>query len=288
MTNRYCEMMQRQSLSQQAKEAICDRLRGNEERKTRPMLVRAAIVAACLAVMIPVTAYAAESIFGVSIVQIIRGDTPAGKPGTGYRVDHPGLTGRPLTDFPEEIQKMEDYRLVAYESWQDAEAELGITLVNNPVLFQEQVTKEHSFRLEENRVFQRAHCYATYNGLDGQFYRATLRAAYRYAHMHITLSSTVTCQHPAISKEEEESMHYHGVMYRDQDVENISQEQYLAENGIQATLVTVDRVGGKTTDYEATFSAGGASYRITIHSNDKSRDGEVKRVLVEILEGFVF
>jgi hypothetical protein len=183
---------------------------------------------------------------------------------------------------------MEDYRLVAYESWQDAEGQLGIPLAKNSILLSEQATKEHSFRLEEKRIFKRAHCYATYNALDGQFYRATLHAAYRYNNMHITLSSTVTCEHPAITKEEAYSMHYHGVMYRDHDVDSISQEQYLAENGIQATLVTVDRVGGKATDYEATFSAGGASYRITVRSYDKSRDAETKETLINILEGFVF
>ena len=288
MNNTYRTFMEKQCLSLQAKASICDALQRKEKERIRPVFWRAAVLAGCILLLIPITAYAAKNFFGISVVEFIKDTMPSGNSGTGYAVSHPEMTSHQISEFPEAIQNMEDYRLVTYESWQDAEAELGITLVNNPVLFQEQVTKEHSFRLEENRVFQRAHCYATYNGKDGQFYRATIQAAYRYDNMHIRLSSVVTCEHPAISKEKEYAMHNHGVLYRDYEVENITQEQYVAENGIVATLVTVDRVGGKTTDYEAAFSASGASYRITIHSYDKTRDAETKETLIKILEGFVF
>lgn len=80
----------------------------------------------------------------------------------------------------------------------------------------------------------------------------------------------------------------HGVRYEDRQVDEIVEEQYLAENGIHATLITVDRNRGRSTDYEATFSANGASYRITIHSYDNERDGEVKDTLKNILDSFVF
>ena len=183
---------------------------------------------------------------------------------------------------------MEDYRLVIYDSWQEAEEELGITLVNNPFLFDGSVTKERSYNLREEGIGQRVHCFGQYNGLDNQFYRATITAAYRYDDMFITLVSTVTCEHPAISKGEEPNMSWHRVMYEDRDVNEIVQEQYLAKNGINATLITVDRERGRSTDYEATFSANGASYRITIHSYDNKQDAEVKETLKNILESFVF
>lgn len=288
MNNTYRSFMEKQCLSMQAKTSICDALQSEKETHLRPAYWRAAVVAACILLLIPITAYAAKNFFGVSVVEIIKGNTSTGKLGTGYEVDYPDLYSRDLSEFPEEIQHMEDYRLVIYDSWQDAEAELGITLAYNPVLLSEQATKERPFVLEEKGVFQRAHCYATYNGKDGQFYRATIKAAYRYDDMLITLMSTVTCEHPAISKEREYQMHGHGVLYEDRDVEEIVQEQYIAENGIQATLITVDRNRGRSTDYEATFSAGGASYRITIHSYDKTRDAETKETLIKILEGFEF
>ena len=288
MNNAYSKLMEQQCLSEQAKQSIYSNLQRKEETKTQPFFLRAAIVAACILLMVPITAYAVKTIFGMSVVEIVKGNTSTGNFGTGYEVHYPELTSRQLSDFPEEIQTMEDYRLVIYDSWQDAEEELGITLANNTFLFNESVTRERSYNLKEEGIFQRVHCFGQYNGLDNQFYRATITAAYRYDNMFITLRSTVTCEHPAISKEREYEMHWHGVMYEDRDVDEIVQEQYITENGINATLVTVDRNRGKSTDYEATFSANGASYRITIHSYDKGRDAEVKDTLLNILEGFVF
>ena len=287
MNNTYRKLMVQQCLSDQAKESIYSKLQ-KEEVKSQSFLLRVAIVAACIILIVPITAYAVKSIFGISIVEIIEGDTSTGKFGTGYEVNYPELTSHQLSDFPEEIQTMEDYRLVIYDSWQEAEEELGITLVNNPFLFDGSVTKERSYNLREEGVGQRVHCFGQYNGLDNQFYRATITAAYRYDDMFITLVSTVTCEHPAISKGEEPNMSWHRVMYEDRDVNEIVQEQYLAKNGINATLITVDRDRGRSTDYEANFSANGASYRITIHSYDNKQDAEVKETLKNILESFVF
>jgi len=288
MNNTYRKAMEEQHLSQQAKQTIYWNLQRKEETKSQPFFLRAAVMAMCILLIVPITAYAVKTIWGISVVEIIKGNTSTGKLGTGYEVHYPDLSSRELSDFPEEIQTMEDYRLVVYDSWQDAEEELGITLVNNAFLFDESVTREQTYNLKEEGIFQRVHCFGQYNGLDNQFYRATITSAYRYDNMLITLRSTVTCEHPAISKEREYEMHWHGVMYEDRDVDEIVQEQYLAENGINATLITVDRNRGRSTDYEATFSANGASYRITIHSYEKGRDAEVKETLISILEGFVF
>lgn len=288
MNNTYRKVMEEQYLSEKARQAIYCSLQGKEAVKTQPFFLRAAIVALCILLLVPVTAYAVKTIFGISVVEIIKGNTATGKPGTGYEVDYPDSYSRELSEFPEEIRHMEDYRLSIYDSWQDAEEELGITLVNNTFLFSKGVTKERSYNLREEGIGQRVHCFGQYNGLDNQFYRATITAAYRYDDMFITLVSTVTCEHPAISKGEEPNMSWHRVMYEDRDVNEIVQEQYLAKNGINATLITVDRERGRSTDYEATFSANGASYRITIHSYDNKQDAEVKETLINILESFVF
>ena len=135
MNNTYRKVMEQQCLSDQAKQDIFRKLQRKEEVKTQSFFLRAAIVAACILLMVPVTAYAVKTIFGMSVVEIIKGNTKTGKFGTGYEVDYPDLHSYQLSDFPEEIQHMEDYRLAIYDSWQDAEEELGITLVNNTFLF---------------------------------------------------------------------------------------------------------------------------------------------------------
>lgn len=288
MNNTYHDLMQQQRMSEQTKQAFCRNLQQGKNKRSHSYLRKFAVAAVCVLLLIPITAFAVENIFGVSIVEIVKGTTASGKQGTGYEVNYPDLVSRPLSDFPEAIQTMEDYRLVIYDSWQQAEDELGITLVNNSFLQGEGVTREKSYNLSEEGIYQRVHCFGQYNGKNNQFYRATVTAAYRFDNMHVTLRSTVTCEHPEISKEEEYRMHWSGVMYRDHDVEEIYQEPYAAANGINATIVTVDKRGGGSANYEATFSADGASYRITLKSYDPNRDEEAKAYLIEILEAFVF
>lgn len=288
MNHAYRKLMEQQCLSDQAKQTIYCKLHEKEKKNTQPFLFRAAIVAVCILLTVPMTVYAAKTIFGSGVVEIVEGNTSTGKLGTGFEVSFPELTSRQLSDFPEEIQTMEDYRLVVYDAWQEAEETLGITLVNNTFLLGEGVTKERAYNLKDEGIFQRAHCYASYNGLDNQFYRATITAAYRYDNMFISLRSTVTCEHPAISKQEEYEMHWNGFLYEDRDVEEISQEQYLAQNGINATVITIDRTGSRSTDYVAAFSANGASYRITVHAYENGKNEEAKEVLESILEGFTF
>ena len=288
MTNTYRKMMQQQSVTDQTRQDFYRNLQNAQSKKAGFYFRKSIIAAICVLLVIPITAYAMETIFGISVVEIVKGNTSTGHMGTGYEVNYPDLVSRPLSDFPEEIQTMEDYRLVIYDTWEQAEEELGITLVNNTFLQSEGVTKETAYNLREEGIYRRVHCFGQYNGRNNQFYRATVTAAYRYDNMHITLRTTVTCEHPDIPKEDMYRMHWSGVQYRDHDVEEIYQEQYTAANGINATIVTVDRTRGRATDYVAAFSANGASYRITIKSYEPGRDAEAKEYLIKLLEAFSF
>lgn len=288
MNNPYRNLMEQQHLSEQAKQAFYYNLQHSKQTKSHTFIPKIAAITACILLLIPITAYAVEQIFGVSLVEMITGISSSGKDAVGYEVTYPELSNRPLSDFPEEIQIMDGNKLSTYSSWVQAEEELGITLVNNHFFADEEVTNEYAYDLKEEGIFKRVHCFAYYNGLDNQFYRASITAAYRYDNMHITLRSTVTCDHPAISAEESKALHWSSAYYETEDVEQISQEEYTTTNGITANIVTVDRTGSKSTDYEAAFSANGASYRITIHSYETGRDAEVKDTLINILEGFIF
>lgn len=288
MNNSYRNLMKQKCLSEQAKQNFYSSLTCADVRKPRRFPLKAAITAACILLMIPVTALAVENIFGISIVETLTGKTLDGKPATGYEVNYPSATARPLSDFSEDLQTFDGYKTVVFKSWQEAEAELGFTLVNNEILTSPDMIKSTAYNLRYDGIGERVHCFTSYNGQDGQLYRATLTAAYLYNGTAITLRSTATCQHPAISQDREQQMHWSGVLYETEDVAQISQEQYVAANGITAIIVTVDRNGNKPTDYEATFFANGASYRITIHSYDKVRDAMAKDTLIRILEAFVF
>lgn len=288
MNNPYRKLMEQQHLSEQAKQAFYYNSQHYKRKKAYPFILKVATIAVCILLLIPITVYAVEHIFGVNIVEMLTGETIHGKDALGYEVSFPGISYRPLSDFPEEIQKMDGHQLAVYSSWKQAEEDLGITLVNNSFFEEESLEKANAYDLKYDGVFSRVHCFAHYEGLEGQFCSASITAAYQYDNMQITLYSVVTCKHPLISDEDAFRSHGSGVLYYSDEVEQILQEQYMAANGITANIVTVDRTGSKSTDYEATFSANGASYRITIHSYQTGRDAEVKDTLIKILEGFIF
>ncbi|MBQ6997786.1 MAG: hypothetical protein IJN60_05370 [Oscillospiraceae bacterium] len=288
MNNPYRNLMEQKCLSEQAKQDFYSSLSCSDAKKVRRFPLKAAIVAACILLMIPITALAVENIFGISVVDTITGKMLNGRPGIGYEVNYPTATARPLSDFPEELQTLDGNKTVTFNSWQAAEAELGFTLVNNELFSSPHMIKSTAYNLRYDGIGERVHCFTRYNGKDGQLYRATVTAAYLYQGTAITLQSTVTCSHPAISKEQEYEMHWSGVLYESQDVAQISQEQYTAANGITATIVTAERNGNRPTQYEAAFFANGASYNITIHSYDAVRDAWTKDTLIRILEAFVF
>ena len=289
MNNAYRTLMDQQCLSEEGKQTIINNLLRSRERNTRPFYLKTAIVTLCIFLLTPITVLAVDSIFGISVVDIIQGNTTANKLSIGYEVNYPEITRHQLLDFSEEIRTMEDYRLVEYDSWQQAEEALGITLINNTFLFDKSVKKARTYNLKGQGIAHPVHCFTQYNGLDNQLYCATVTAAYHYQDIHITIHSVVTCDHPAISDEDASRMHRLGVMYDDRYVEGISQEQYLAANGINATIITVNRTNRSAAEYEATFFANGASYKITIKSNyDNERAAEAKENLIEILESFIF
>ena len=290
MSNSYYEMMRQQSMSPEGKQAFYYKLTQKSCGKATVYVKRAVIAAVCIALLVPVTVLAVESIFGISIVKRVTGMLSVGREGVGYEITYPEALSRPLTDFAQELQTFDGHVTKAYDTWQDAEAELGITLLNNPVLQREGVQKEPSYNLREIGLGPRVHCFASFSGLDGQLYRATVTAGYRYDNMSVTVGSVVTCEHPKITAEEERDMHWVRVLYEQTDIEEITQEQYTAANGITATIVSIEKTKGGMQEYEATFSANGASYRITVDPNARNgdRNEAAKAYLIEILNGFVF
>lgn len=222
-------------------------------------------------------------------IEIITGNTVAGESETGYVFHYPGATYRPLSDLSEEIRTMEDYRLVTYDSWQQAEEALGITLIDNTFLSDKSVTKARTYNLKGQGIPDPVHCCTVYEGLDNRLYRATVRAAYYYHDTHITVQSVVICAHPAISSEEAGRLHESRMHYSDGFAVNISQEQCFAANDIPAVIVTVDRSDRSADEYVATFFANGASYQIRATSKyDNERAAEAKEALIEVLQSFVF
>lgn len=293
MNNAYRKMMEQQCLTDGAQQAFYEKMQGTQPRKRMSVFAVAAAIAACVCLLIPVTALAVENIFGISFVEFFERSLTLKSAGEGYDINFTGVYSRPISEFSSEIQSIDGNKTVAYDSWEEAEAEMGIDLITNSILSDEETHPEKSYDLQMNSEghilgSNLHHCFADYEGKDGQLYRAAVTAAYTRNGMYITVSTTVTAEHPEIPQEKEVELHRRGITYLQEDVEQMSQEQYAAKNGINATIIEVDWTIVRATDYEASFSANGASYRITVSPNAPDQGAQAKALLIEILEGFVF
>lgn len=293
MSNAYRNMMEQQCLSDGAQQAFYEKLHSAQPQRKKNVLPKAILIAACICLLIPTAVLAAEHFFGSSWVETVQRNILSGRAGKGYDINYTNVYSRPISDFSPEIQSFDGYKSVVYDSWEDAEAELGIDLITNSVLSDRATYPEKQYNLDIDSGTHVSgsslhHCFANYRGKDGQLYCATVTAAYRRDEMQITIRSTVTAEHPAISQEREQELHWIGVTYPQTDVEEILQEQYTAESGLPATIIVIDRTGARSTDYEATFAANGASYRITVSGYPGKREAEAKELLLDILEGFSF
>lgn len=282
MNQNYFKLMEQQHLSEESKQTFYSHLYKTQNRISRFSFMKVAIFTICAILVLPITAYALDSLWGINIVEIINE-----KSKIGYEVTYPELISRPLSDFSKDVQCMDGDLLVVYDSWNEAEKALGIELVNNSILSKENVIQEHSYNFSAEG-YKNVHCFANYSGKDEQIYRASISAAYRYLGMQVILSSTVTCDHPSISDAEAYQFHWTSTKYQSEDVEQILQEEYIASNGIQATIMEFSLADTQTTRYEAVFSAKSASYKVSITTFDAKRKEEAKEHLFNILEAFVF
>ena len=73
MNNPYRNMMEQQHLSEQAKQAFYYNLQHSEHKEKHSFILKMAAVAVCILLLIPITVYAVEHIFGVSVVAMITG-----------------------------------------------------------------------------------------------------------------------------------------------------------------------------------------------------------------------
>ena len=73
MSNTYYKMMETQCLSPQAKASIYDKLLNRKEQRTQPVLRWAVAVACCVLLLIPITAFAAESLLALVSLRSLKG-----------------------------------------------------------------------------------------------------------------------------------------------------------------------------------------------------------------------
>ena len=280
MTERYKRMMEGQELSQAARIQFRTAL---VERRPRRRTFRTVVAAVCVCLMLPVTVFAAERIFGLGMVEILSGQKE------GYRVQYNHVYSYPITDFSEEVRMSEElFRNEAYDSWEEAEETVGIDLMENAFFSDSETRPVRRFILDptEKGAESRVHCYADYFSDSGQLYRAVVQAAYERERTHITVRAAITAEHPVIAEEEEALYHSAGKLYDNGYIKEIAEEEYTAASGLTASIVRIEWDALRAPDYEANFAVDGISYRVSVGGYPLKKEAEAKAMLFEILEGF--
>lgn len=286
MNETYTKLMMRQRLSEEANTAFYEKLENTAPRKKTKPALQAAVIAACICLLIPVTVFAVENIFGVVIANRVEWATDKGQPAIGVDIRFDNIKNHPITDFSEHLRTLDDALVVYYDSWEDAEADLGIELLSNSVCTDEKTARISCYYYMDKENSLREHCEGTYIGRDGQLYLAKISAAYQRNQVKFVVSAELTAEHPTITDAQLQGYHSTSIAYFLKYGPNATTEQYTTKNGIPVTICTVNFED--FSEYAAYFAVNDISYKICIVGCEGVwDDSAIYAVLCEVLEGFV-
>ena len=249
--------------------------------------MRAAAIAVCIVLLIPITVLAMESIFGMVIIDSFDRPNAHNRSGVGVDVKYGNVSSRPITDFSEHLRNFTGSIDVTYGSWEEAQADLGIDLLDNQVCNEAETQKIDYY--VDGELMQK-HCTGRYLAEDGQLYYANLRGIYRRNSVEFQITATVTAEHPAVTEEVLMQCHESSMTYFDSFTPQVETQQYITKAGIPVTICTVrmEDEFGAFTDHKAYLAVNDVSYCVScIGMKGRWDEERISSVLHEVLEGFL-
>ena len=282
MKDAYTKLMLQQHTSPEADAVFFEKL--DSARKQRKPVWKAAVVAACILLMVPVTVWAAESIFRTSTVTRVNNVTFQEEPGAGLKIRYGDIQSYPISAFPEHLQVLSEKKQFTFDSWEEAKQFFGIPILLNTVF-----TDENTHRVNDHYWSDApagAHCHGYCLIEDGQMYFGTFRAVYERNNITFTVSAEVTAEHP--SQTEDRLREYHGIHieYAEKWDSQVITDTVTTKGGIPVTILSIGI--GETTEYIALFAVNDISYQVR-SAGMKGRwdDNAVYTAILEVLDGFV-
>lgn len=288
MNKAYTKLMIQQNTSGDT--AFYEKLEKAPKQKVHRTSWKAAVAAVCILLLIPVTVWAAETIFGVTLIKHLEGLDFRGIDSIGYEAQVKNVDNIPITEFSEYLQELKESELAYFDTWEEAEQIIGIALLDNPILTDEYTNPMKSFYTGKTPPL--ACIEAQYEALEGQLFSVKLSGQYYRNRVGFWVSAQMTADNPQMS--EELFQLYHGFgkrYYPTSKTDGICVEQYTTENGIPMTIVLPEN--GYSTP-EAYFSVNNVSYHVDISRYETLTSKETEEmakeraldVLREVLEGF--
>ncbi len=314
MNEAYTKLMLQQDLSKDADAAFYEKL-NKAQPKNRMPVWKAAVVAACICLIIPGCVWAAETIFGVTkVTQTERPTYHDNKPGTGLDIVYENIEDYHIEDFSKHLQELKEYEEVIHESWAAAEEYLGIDLVDN-IHFTATDTYRRPAFMDKAHLSTSVHpekhaqtlkrfgknAQSTCWVYNDQLYASRVSAEYERDHTVFFVRAMVSVDLPAEIKDDVYN-YYHGysITYPDRNKEkvDINTEQYVTPSGIPMLIVTVTSKGNLKDsntsndlayleDCVVFFAVNNVTYSVHAHGGYSLSEEQVMPALKEFLDGFV-
>lgn len=262
-----------------------ERSHPSKVRKT-PVYKKVLIAAACICLLLPTAVLAAENIFDISIVHTGPRKDFDGNDAIGYNIDFVTEKEIPLDAVGEQWRYMEEGAIVRYENWQEAQADFGLDLMDNPVLDTMYEPYTPLLQFQSEGLQKPIRCAAFYRSYEGQLWSFNVSAGYIKGRYNITLTAEALVEHPNIPQDVKDvftSVQY--ILYNESDLEKFSTEEYTAASGLTATLLTYDW-GNGFISYDAYFRANGVRYNVSMDPVRQDQMEEARGRMIEILEAF--
>lgn len=308
MHDTYTKLMMRQDLSQDVDVVFYEKLELTQSKKKPKPILRVAIVAACLCLLIPVTVYAinflthdAQTRETHSTMEPLPTDSGLHDwrfryvdviPTDDFEINFGDLKRFSIKEFPRNVRKANSM-VVHYDSWDQAVDDLDLGYLKNTVLADDETTPT-KLRVARTYGEEPTHCMMEYVGLDDQPCLAYLHANYERNDIEFTILANIGIEHPTALEEYYEMLHTHGYGMPHRDRPNYEHETYTTANGIPVTIT-------KTTTNQhhfhcsAYFAVNNISYTVDIGEwsfsplsgeEFETPEEKVMATLKEVLEGF--
>lgn len=273
----YKHLMEKQIVSAETTAKFYEALE-KPDKKRKSFRWKAALIAACVALMIPLTVFAASNIISQPKVKI--GATEHFPNRIGYILRFDNMQSFPLSTFSKNVQGITEYKQSYLNSWAAAEKTLGIDLMHNTILEDDNTAKGRIVNPDGHS----AHCVISYCTSDEQLYYVQVDATYIVKSKHtFSVKAKIAVEHPNLTADETQILH--GITIGYPDNTTISYEEHTTKEGIPVAMLT--------TQGDSNYIHGIASFAVNniayeIHFTSTLNEQAVEQaLLLEILDAFV-
>ena len=304
MKNAYTKLMLQQHTTDDGNAAFYAKL--ENAGKVRKPVWKAAIVAACILLLIPVTVLAAKYIIHKpqvnEIDRVVKREALYNQAKfkhmetikeVGYEIEFPDIEFFSIEDIPEDHRYKENAS-VPYDCWNAAADALNMGLLKNSFLESDVITPI-LVKFPSPYGSEPVHCSIGYCCADGQPFVIYQQARYQYEQLEFEVIAAINLEHPLLTEDDyaRTSKLSYSAPYRNRPI--ITSEEHTTAKGIPMIITkrtTASEYQINLAHYDVDFAVNNIMYHIGFGQTEgyifreHNYIEEVEALIPQILEGF--